>query len=96
MKLSVGEVVVLMCTSNPQSMSAKLQLEVCKHEIMFLFTTTRSKRNVNSLYLALGFLQNRCLNTSNIMGKKSEMKLDIDLRSFATPCSVYEVSLVTF
>ena len=61
LKLSVGQVIVLMCTSNSQSMSSKLQLEVSEHEIRFLCTRTRSKTNVNSLYLALGFMKNRCL-----------------------------------
>ena len=58
LELSVGEVIVLMCTSNSQSMSSKLQLEVSEHEIRFLFMPTRSKTNVNSLYLALGFMKN--------------------------------------
>ena len=30
------------------------------------------------------------------MGQKSEMKLDIHLRSFTKPCGVYEVSRVNF
>ena len=82
LKLSVGEVIVLMCTSNSQSMSSKLQLEVCKHEIMFLFTPTWSKSNVNSLYLALGFMKNRCLKSLRYHGSELRDEIRYSLTVF--------------
>ena len=51
LKLSVCEVVVLMCTSNPQSISSKLHLEVGEPKTMFYFSRTQSESNVISLYL---------------------------------------------
>ena len=83
LKLSAGEVVVLMCTSNSQSMSFKLQLEVCKHKISFLFASTGSKPNVNSLYLTMGFMKIICLKTFWYRGPEFEFEVRYSLTVFS-------------
>ena len=82
LKLSVGEVIVLVCTSNSQSMSSKLQLEVSEHEIRFLFMPTRSKTNVNSLYLALGFMKNIFLKPLRYRGPDLRDEVTYSLMAF--------------
>ena len=82
LELSVGEVTVLMCTSNSQSMSSKLQLEVSEPEIRFLFMPTRSKPNVNSLYLALGFMKNVFLKPLGYRGSDLRDEVTYSLTTF--------------
>ena len=95
-KLSICEVVVLMCTSNSQSMSSKLHLEVGERKIVFYFPRTQSESNVISLHLACDPPKILVTNSTEIGTWFTKMKIDINVRLSVVLSEGHEVSVVKF